>query len=836
MSVAGTTYEVRIEQKSDSEFVPATLTFPAGEPLTIEWEEKDKEDVLHGSTATLQIESPGDRTYIDLFSVEPGLIRLSVYKEGTLYWRGCLDPEFYEEPYERASMYDVSLTFSDFGILERLKYNLSGMQTLRAVITDALDRSGIEPTGIVNRVTSAVSGGTSASFLDDVSVSSANFCDEDGEWNNLQEVVEGVLQPFGIHMQQAEGGNVVLYDINAVAVGTDSEEVYWSGDEQTLGTDKVANNVQITFSPYVNDDVYSVELEYTDDYKAQRKAGTALKFYNAIDHGSSSEFRWLSHYVALSTNGKGLAYLNTAKARYCHIEPIVGNANEQTCVAWLCLSNEAKLSDIQIPGYISNLTGKKYPAEGLYQNFGQFGCMTAEQYAPLMRTERFYVAAADPAEEDTSTSLDDAAATMETPAAARLKITLGVCISSLYNPFESDDDTTNDQGNDDYVNDRGRVLFVPFTLVLYDADGNALYHYRNYQMKPPYSIGEAFSSAWDYGITFYKQEWVKGAPSASEPAFFAYYANDKRGTFAEKSGISGGFADNKYTALLQGYGVRGAGKGQTYPKTNKEDGEYIPFPPVEGYLELTVYSGAAVYSPYRWISAGSYLWPSAFGTSAGEQSYTEWLNSGKRGSIYNVSEGEGGFKNPRIKDGIMSDDTNLARSLGWLRDNGCGRLRHVYYKAPEIKAVFGDAVADDLDADDIVYSGYINKAAKDEISIDTICGTSEDDIPTARGLYRLTSDGSRLKQITRAGITDLPERLLIGTLYSQYAERHTTLTGEADIPAAALRSAVPYTEQNQEGRVFWLAGESRNLIADTSELTLKEVSADEYHAIEEVEE
>lgn len=137
-------WRVEILQEADTPFaVIGSLTFEAEEPLLIEWKATSKEDVICGSTATLQIESPGDRTYEDLYTIEVGRIRMDVYRAGAIYWSGLLDPEFYEEPYEQAAHYPVSLTFSDFGILDRLKYNLSGMPTLQAILLNALQRSGI---------------------------------------------------------------------------------------------------------------------------------------------------------------------------------------------------------------------------------------------------------------------------------------------------------------------------------------------------------------------------------------------------------------------------------------------------------------------------------------------------------------------------------------------------------------------------------------------------------------------------------------------------------------------------------------------------------------------
>ena len=93
-------WEVGISQEADGAY-PAVgvLNFPADEPLVIEWKHTDKHEVICGSTATLTVTSPGDRTYEDLYTIAPGSIRLDVLRNGLLYWSGTLDPEFYEEPY-----------------------------------------------------------------------------------------------------------------------------------------------------------------------------------------------------------------------------------------------------------------------------------------------------------------------------------------------------------------------------------------------------------------------------------------------------------------------------------------------------------------------------------------------------------------------------------------------------------------------------------------------------------------------------------------------------------------------------------------------------------------
>ena len=206
-----------------------------------------------------------------------------------------------------------------------------------------------------------------------------------------------------------------------------------------------------------------------------------------------------------------------------------------------------------------------------------------------------------------------------------------------------------------------------------------------------------------------------------------------------------------------------------------DDGEYMPYPTEGGYLEVTVYAGVNCYD---------------YGESTGFDTTKQW------------------------------DAKGLYSKVRWL-----------LYKAPKIELVKNNLVFDDAELDDVEYSGYINRHAKEEISIDTICGTAANTCPTAKGVYCRASDSLQIQKLKRAGVTDHPEKLFIGTLYSQYAERKTTLEGEAVIDAGDL---CKYTEQNQAGKVFIISEEQQDVITDTTAAVFTEFKADEYDAIEEV--
>ena len=72
--------------------------------------------------------------------------------------------------------------------------------------------------------------------------------------------------------------------------------------------------------------------------------------------------------------------------------------------------------------------------------------------------------------------------------------------------------------------------------------------------------------------------------------------------------------------------------------------------------------------------------------------------------------------------------------------------------------------------------------------------------------------------------------MLIGTIYSQYADRKTTLSGEAVIDDGLHY----YTEANQGAKRFMLIEDVQNVITDGTEAEYCEFRPDEYEAIEEV--
>lgn len=163
---------------------------------------------------------------------------------------------------------------------------------------------------------------------------------------------------------------------------------------------------------------------------------------------------------------------------------------------------------------------------------------------------------------------------------------------------------------------------------------------------------------------------------------------------------------------------------------------------------------------------------------------------------------------------------------GWtLRDDINERIRWALYKEPEIKVV--DKNGKSLDNKDVEHTAWINRSAKEELKIDTILGTLKEASPAAQGQLFLTSDKSVKNSFYRAEVTDQLERLLIGTIYSNYATRHNTLAGTV----ALLPSFGIYTDTNEPGK-YLLLSETQHLKEDESEILMVQFDADNYKGVE----
>ena len=732
-----------LEKRSSAPATVGELRFSARQPLVIEWPETAKEDVLQGSLLTLRLQSPGDRTYTDLYTIEAGRISCEVRREGVLYWQGALDPELYNEPYNSLADYEVSLTFSDLGILKRLKYDLSGIQTVRSIVQDALLRAGLPVPVRTDYVSTVMANGLE--LTGSVGVRSENFTDEEGEVSTLDAVVEGVLQPLGLHLIQ-RNGQMWLYDLNGLYHNGAVRQLRWHDSDQELSVDKVVQKVTVRFSPY-GGAVLDSEAAWTGPTKAVGISGVSQLAdgvrAEAIypDYGSggaaaqgtgggsngSSENDYVDFVMFTSgSTSDGVGVAKGDDCQYFHIEKVYGG---ESCDG-VCL------------GYVSGRQSKDSGCEqighGMAFSFGS-GSGVEDGSRVVLKTYRQWLPKL-PA---------------EIRGQYRLRMTLECLLDARYNPFEDGGDN-NEGVRHQWVKEHANVVQVWFSAVMYDAEGQELCWYYNQDIAYSHEAPGSYLSS-DIGRTL--GAWLTGEHVSPNGLLSWYDGGSDESSRWNESGV-GGWKTNRHTVGL----LHLSGLDKSF--LSESEGQWLPYPPVGGWLEIKVYGCCECWD-------------------LGKNSYSQ----------------------------VTSD---FCRSLRW-----------VLFKAPEVTLYRAGRPNEEVeDSDEIIYEGVVNAAAAEELSIDTICGTSREHLPTARGVYIDVQTGEQVMQLLRQGVVDVAEQLLIGSFYSQYGSRHVKLTGTMD---QLLGDLCVYSEAMQEaGKRLLMVSDVQDADAGTSKAVVVELSGDEY--------
>lgn len=744
LSVAGIRWRVEILLDSPADVV-GDLEFDA-EPLTIEWGEESKEVPVCGSTATVNIVSPGDRSYVGLYTEDPTGVRMDVYRNGALYWSGCLDPEFYEEPYSSAKGYTVSLTFSDFGALDRMRYDLTGKQRLGDIINYALDKAGIVFKFIDRRL---ISGTAEDGDLLNLMVDSSNFYDEDHEAMSLREVLDGILQPLALRMIQ-RNCVVCIYDLNGLYNSVTANRIDWQSTDQMLSVDKVYNNAKITWSPYVVDGdlsgdgkVWVKSSKYTDEQaKASLNSvlpttladGTELFAYHySKDLQDWAEEADLGFVMLTNSAGKGATLHNNVHKFYKLLPVEDGQDSEGIALRWLSVSN----ADSVINGIEYNFSLRVW---GVSPTWSSGGVLAG---APLI----------------TFSAIDLPAVSDE--GAQNLRIKINLQMDPRYNPYEDAAGAPpfSYTGAINYYKEVANFVYVAVAIKFQPAGCDTVYVWTNrgaVEQVPSVRIIDSIDQT--------KGEWVV-YDGATTYGCLCWYDPSKR---ESESGVTG------WKSNRQAINPHVSPLSSSLEKA--DEGQLIPYPAD--------------------AKNGGKLWV--------EILEEPWV-------VKDGSTSAGG-----ISTEPTFEEKNFYNMTSW-----------ILMELPEITVERNSLFDKALDTDDVEYTGVLNSSAREDITIDTICGTYAADITMARGAYYFP-DGRQVHEITRAGRTGQAENLLIGTLYSQFGSRKTKLTGTASMQGEGV---VTYTDTASAGLKFMLVGAVENPREDTLSGTWVEVWPDEYEEI-----
>lgn len=743
LSVSGVVWRAEILQEADAAFeTVGSLEFDADQPLVIEWGNKSKEEVICGATATLKIISPGDRTYEDLYSIDVGRVRLDVYRNNALYWSGCIDTEFYEEPYEQLNGYTVSLSFTDLGVLDRLKYDLANMQTLYDVISYCIGRCGINCGGIDDGlISTSLTPSSSALSLTDIKVRSDNFYDEDGEALTLGEVIEGILQPLALRMIQ-RAGKVYIYDLNGLYTKAAKKQIVWDGSSQTLGVDVVYNNAKITWSTYAQSGNLS-----PDSCWGSIETDATLMALNNLSGGSKNGANYFSYHYSttlsdwidatdcgftiwLAADGVNAELLNNS-VRFFKIVPQYDGTESEGIAIWWKSVEGIKVGTSS--NWSASFASKGHGEGTIPGAIGSIG-------ASLFKSSPVWLPPVDSAGN------------------LVLRVAIDMLLDPRFNPFETAANLmkyVEQKGWYDQFNKYGNFVYVP-VLIKFQPDGSdTVYVWTNQSVVKKAVSSPVTTLNATYG------NWVvySGDSNPNAWGYLCYYdAKDH----VDTSGVLG-WKKNRPA-------INPHKQNTISVLTNAEDGQYIPYPNYGG--------------------GGGKLWIEVCGDG--------W--------------------------NIVNEGTDLEKS-----ENGpkqlWNKISWVLMKLPEVEIMNSSQFDKTINTDDVEYNAQLNSAAKEPIEIDTICGTSAEGVPTARGAYFNARTGKQITQFTRAGRTTQAEDLLIGTLYSQFAQRRTTLSGEAQLMYDPI---AVYTEANQDDKLFMATEDVQDVRMDCSDAVYVEIRPDEY--------
>lgn len=698
------------------------LVLPGDSPLVLEWMAKEKHEPVQSSSATLKVVSESDREFIGLYTTKAASVRLDVLVpelhgnkyEWVVFWSGTLDTELYEEPYSYGSGYEVELTFTDFGVLSRLNYNLSGKKTFLEILDAGLAASGIRFRGDVWECIST-SKNSAVIKLSDMSVLSDNFYDEEGAPMTFEKVFAAILQPLALRIIQREG-YIRVYDLAWLYAQT-ADAVEWFGTDARLSVDKVYNNVNVTYSPYDGSKAMAVEISTKEELNWAMDDNVLVKM-NYSDQGNYAIDGFRMWYGS-DLEGSSALELSSG-AQYMRIDPI-NSGEEAAAVLWGMRRGDVGMKEAGEAG-----SGTQIVLVGSEPGFPDFidsdGSL-AQMGAPLSsgsvyKSPRLY--------------LDIGG--------GDLRINLDLLFDARYNPFEDASDG-NEKGNYNEMREKCNFGCVPVILNFVAEDGTVIGHYENYEM-----MG---SDGWGRRAEFC--HWVSGAGTAGK-AWLMYYDPDNR---KDSSGFGGWQTNRQSIGDYTGDLPRSL--------TIKESGEYVDNPAYHfscpGYLELTILAGVFTFS------------------------------GGSDREVVNI--------HPKVR---------------WLA-----------YKAPEITIV--DKYGKEVESKDYEDQAHLDPDAKEELNLDLICGSRG--LPNAKG--RMYYKGEVLQSAVRGGVSDSPQRLLIGTVYSQYAVGCTVLSGTS-LPLMNLK---PVSDAATPGK-FIMRSEVYDVRAAESTIEIVELKEENYTAVEYV--
>lgn len=770
-TLGANSFEVFIQKLVDEDdgSLPVVIDLPYDSPLVIDWEEQGKEVPVCGSTATLKIICNNDREFLPLMMSEPGTVRL-VCESVTPIWRGVLDTRQCEEPYAYNNGYIVELTFTDFGMLDRMNFDANGVMTGEELVRYIIGKSGLDipSTSFIFMCATSVNG---VAGFDKFSFRCDNFFDEDGVGMSLKEVLDAILQPFMLKITQ-KVGRIFCYDLKSMYDVMSTEIVEWMGTNQLISFDRYVNRVKVSFSTYSNATLRKEDIDLTGlgtDFEDSNLVNLFSTEYYGVRNPYYSMFPNLED-VNIKSGRNNASYtmhiMRHEDGRGYDLDGVSYYDNERLCPIHITSLQGGDDGD----GFVAKTIGNHVEwANGQYNYFEpmRFGSdpVWGDDGQPIFIMDDIYVPPMSGGDANKF----------------KIKLQMDMMVDPRYNPFSDADNNYKD--NYDYCNAHHNHTFVKLKIQLRNANGDVVAHYSN----APFLYDTYRRQPWDRfeGAVMLDRldRWGKGSYPEGANRYVvdmitsqgAWYDNEDWSQldipdslapycwldYYDKSNIDDscgvlGWSTNRHNV---------SSMARLSPTLSALDaGQYIPYPSEGGYIHIEVMHGY-------------HQWPNA---------YPWWPNETR--SFY--------------------DD----------------KSRHVMYKLPKLTIVKSNIKMDDAEFDDVEVDGVVNDNGVEDMTLATKCGSSRTPMPTAKGCVLDTATLSQVKSAERGGFNDTLENLMIGTLYSQFHGHKITLSGKVKTHHGLCK----YIVDTELDKFFVNVGEVADLKDGTSEVKLAELCDETY--------
>ena len=857
----------------------ADWRMPAEEPIVIEWS-GDKKDTIIGSTCTVTLVSPYDRALQKMYTTDPHLWCCLVSRKAVGaddfrdVWFGWLDPEFYEEPFVANKDYDVTLTFSDFGVLKRLNvfspFNQSyGLFTMNQMINCALAQIDATCGNYTYEQQPRYTQYTSTELTDGtmvigggLQVQIANFTDEDGEVMTWYDALEAILKPLALRIEQ-RAGRYYLYDINAVV----SNSTPWITRSQLDGC--------------ITDNQIFVHIDYDMDYYSNPDPDKVVGF----GYGNTV---YLRKNPTGAVNGAHFLVVdiddNYIYIRYSASTPVFSvqyadNVDWRSDDQTLSVDETFNRVKVTFSPYADNVLFDP-EKEVLFETTvnwkpvkNGYGYDNTEEY------ESFQLSTYNPA----STADETKGGLVVCGGTTMFKIKSlqsgndcegVVAFLADYNRDDASHPELNERvyGNSTDISDAYWTGFrkprtIQDDIIENGMTGNPLYRTRRIMI--PNAVGDTSLAwqkkmlkiqipmlydqrynPWEQADDDHNKLWDGGAGIKRRANSIGLRLNIR--LYKNPTGGS----PIRYFQNIAWIDLSASGKNVTMQSKMTADcvlsktGWTIPantqlLPTLIMYCK---FDGTEVPSEDSPCLGGMQDGGVPFNNKCKTDYYFRQNNDGLYVPFPSISSNDSNYQKKywleiEVTDGLYIYDKGRMQ-VGSI--DSYAQLPNLYLKGPADNIShesYGDCrwwlvgfptvsiventnqIYGDVECDDIEQSGVIDANAAEELSIDTVCGCC--DLVVAKGAYINYGTGRPVTELSRAGRTAAVEQLLIGTMYSQYAGRHLKLSGttRAVLPLEGLRLL---TDSHYPDKRFLVTQETYNVIDGESELTMVEASADNY--------